>query len=116
MIIKHASYLPPKDAGYSTEMKEKSVKRYHYLDREVWKKLVLKIYVFSPNTFSEVKILKISGVLRNRRKIKPSHKAILQESAVILVDDQQVIVYLILKLSLKSKTLKNNSKNQERER
>uniref|UniRef100_A0A8C6RPM0 Mitochondrial enolase superfamily member 1 n=1 Tax=Nannospalax galili TaxID=1026970 RepID=A0A8C6RPM0_NANGA len=38
--IKHASYLPPKDAGYSTEMKESSIKKYQYPDGEVWKKLL----------------------------------------------------------------------------
>ncbi|XP_028618055.1 mitochondrial enolase superfamily member 1 isoform X3 [Grammomys surdaster] len=39
-VIKHASYLPPKDAGYSTEMKEESVKKYQYPDGEVWRKLL----------------------------------------------------------------------------
>uniref|UniRef100_A0A8C5L052 Mitochondrial enolase superfamily member 1 n=1 Tax=Jaculus jaculus TaxID=51337 RepID=A0A8C5L052_JACJA len=42
VIIRRASYLPPKDAGYSTEMKEESVKKYQYPDGEVWKLLVLK--------------------------------------------------------------------------
>ncbi|XP_076773837.1 mitochondrial enolase superfamily member 1 isoform X4 [Arvicanthis niloticus] len=40
MVIKHASYLPPKDAGYSTEMKEESIKKYQYPDGEIWKKLL----------------------------------------------------------------------------
>ncbi|XP_021519969.1 mitochondrial enolase superfamily member 1 isoform X2 [Meriones unguiculatus] len=39
--IKHASYLPPKDAGYSTEMKEESVKKHQYPNGEVWKKLLI---------------------------------------------------------------------------
>ncbi|KAB1258334.1 Mitochondrial enolase superfamily member 1 [Camelus dromedarius] len=38
--IKKASYMPPKDAGYSTEMKEESVKKHQYPDGEVWKKLL----------------------------------------------------------------------------
>ncbi|XP_051010466.1 mitochondrial enolase superfamily member 1 isoform X2 [Acomys russatus] len=41
VVIKHASYLPPKDAGYSTEMKEGSVKKHQYPDGEVWKKLLV---------------------------------------------------------------------------
>uniref|UniRef100_A0A8C8U7D1 Mitochondrial enolase superfamily member 1 n=1 Tax=Peromyscus maniculatus bairdii TaxID=230844 RepID=A0A8C8U7D1_PERMB len=41
VVIKHASYLPPKDAGYSTEMKEESVKKHQYPDGEVWKKLLV---------------------------------------------------------------------------
>eukprot|EP00071_Canis_lupus_P055837 XP_848625.1 mitochondrial enolase superfamily member 1 isoform X1 [Canis lupus familiaris] len=40
VIIKKASYMPPKDAGYSTEMKEESVKKHQYPDGEVWKKLL----------------------------------------------------------------------------
>ncbi|KAK2497085.1 hypothetical protein MC885_013219 [Smutsia gigantea] len=38
--IKNASYMPPTDAGYSTEMKEDSVKKHRYPDGEVWKKLL----------------------------------------------------------------------------
>ncbi|XP_037066094.1 mitochondrial enolase superfamily member 1 isoform X2 [Peromyscus leucopus] len=41
VVIKNASYLPPKDAGYSTEMKEESVKKHQYPDGEVWKKLLV---------------------------------------------------------------------------
>nr|XP_008533528.1 PREDICTED: mitochondrial enolase superfamily member 1 isoform X3 [Equus przewalskii] len=40
VIIEKASYMPPKDAGYSTEMKEDSVKKHQYPDGEVWKKLL----------------------------------------------------------------------------
>uniref|UniRef100_A0A8C2RQ25 Enolase C-terminal domain-containing protein n=1 Tax=Capra hircus TaxID=9925 RepID=A0A8C2RQ25_CAPHI len=40
VLIREASYMPPKDAGYSTEMKEDSVKRHRYPDGEVWKKLL----------------------------------------------------------------------------
>ncbi|XP_076991971.1 mitochondrial enolase superfamily member 1 isoform X2 [Tamandua tetradactyla] len=40
VIIKKASYMPPMDAGYSTEMKEESVKKYQYPEGEVWKKLL----------------------------------------------------------------------------
>ncbi|XP_029082021.1 mitochondrial enolase superfamily member 1 isoform X1 [Monodon monoceros] len=40
VIIKKASYMPPKDAGYSTEMKEESVKKHQYPDGEVWEKLL----------------------------------------------------------------------------
>ncbi|XP_008580909.1 PREDICTED: mitochondrial enolase superfamily member 1 [Galeopterus variegatus] len=39
VMIRQASYMPPKDAGYSTEMKEESVKKHQYPDGEVWKKL-----------------------------------------------------------------------------
>ncbi|XP_045383855.1 mitochondrial enolase superfamily member 1 isoform X3 [Lemur catta] len=38
--IQQASYMPPMDAGYSTEMKEESVKKHQYPDGEVWKKLL----------------------------------------------------------------------------
>ncbi|XP_023365942.1 mitochondrial enolase superfamily member 1 [Otolemur garnettii] len=38
--IRQASYMPPMDAGYSTEMKEESVKKHQYPDGEVWKKLL----------------------------------------------------------------------------
>ncbi|XP_078203970.1 mitochondrial enolase superfamily member 1 isoform X7 [Callithrix jacchus] len=40
VVIQRASYMPPKDAGYSTEMKEESVKKHQYPDGEVWKKLL----------------------------------------------------------------------------
>ncbi|KAF3829918.1 hypothetical protein GH733_001869 [Mirounga leonina] len=40
VVIKKASYMPPKDAGYSTEMKEESVKKHQYPHGEVWKKLL----------------------------------------------------------------------------
>ncbi|XP_044629498.1 mitochondrial enolase superfamily member 1 isoform X2 [Equus asinus] len=40
VVIEKASYMPPKDAGYSTEMKEDSVKKHQYPDGEVWKKLL----------------------------------------------------------------------------
>ncbi|XP_019065242.1 mitochondrial enolase superfamily member 1 isoform X4 [Fukomys damarensis] len=38
--IKQASYVPPKDAGYSSEMKEDSVRKHQYPDGEVWQKLL----------------------------------------------------------------------------
>uniref|UniRef100_A0A8C9PY84 Mitochondrial enolase superfamily member 1 n=1 Tax=Spermophilus dauricus TaxID=99837 RepID=A0A8C9PY84_SPEDA len=38
VVIKQASYMPPKDAGYSTEMKEDSVRKHQYPDGDVWKK------------------------------------------------------------------------------
>ncbi|XP_036761716.2 mitochondrial enolase superfamily member 1 isoform X4 [Manis pentadactyla] len=40
VVIKNASYMPPTDAGYSTEMKEDSVKKHRYPEGEVWKKLL----------------------------------------------------------------------------
>ncbi|KAK1337570.1 hypothetical protein QTO34_002203 [Cnephaeus nilssonii] len=40
VTIKNASYMPPKEAGYSTEMKEESVKKHQYPDGEIWKKLL----------------------------------------------------------------------------
>uniref|UniRef100_A0A2K6V410 L-fuconate dehydratase n=1 Tax=Saimiri boliviensis boliviensis TaxID=39432 RepID=A0A2K6V410_SAIBB len=40
VMIQQASYMPPKDAGYSTEMKEESVKKHQYPDGDVWKKLL----------------------------------------------------------------------------
>nr|XP_013012656.1 mitochondrial enolase superfamily member 1 isoform X4 [Cavia porcellus] len=40
VYIKQASYMPPQDAGYSTEMKEDSVKKHQYPDGEVWRKLL----------------------------------------------------------------------------
>ncbi|XP_039610792.1 mitochondrial enolase superfamily member 1 isoform X2 [Polypterus senegalus] len=39
VIIKDAHYMPPQDAGYSTEMKEDSVKKYQFPDGEVWQEL-----------------------------------------------------------------------------
>ncbi|XP_074843456.1 mitochondrial enolase superfamily member 1 isoform X3 [Carettochelys insculpta] len=42
VIIKNASYLPPQDAGYSTEMKEDSVRKYEFPQGEVWQKLLSK--------------------------------------------------------------------------
>ncbi|MBN3287499.1 ENOF1 enolase, partial [Polyodon spathula] len=39
VVIKNASYMPPKDPGYSTEMKEDSVRRYQFPDGEVWQEL-----------------------------------------------------------------------------
>nr|KAF6329938.1 enolase superfamily member 1 [Myotis myotis] len=49
VTIKNASYLPPKGAGYSTEMKEESIKKHQYPDGEVWKKL-LTAQGFGPHT------------------------------------------------------------------
>ncbi|XP_008070411.1 mitochondrial enolase superfamily member 1 [Carlito syrichta] len=40
VVIQQASYMPPKEAGYSTEMKEESVQKHQYPDGEVWKKLL----------------------------------------------------------------------------
>ncbi|XP_048219562.1 mitochondrial enolase superfamily member 1 isoform X2 [Perognathus longimembris pacificus] len=40
VIIRQAAYLPPKAAGYSTEMKEESVQKHQYPCGEVWKKLL----------------------------------------------------------------------------
>ncbi|XP_075388666.1 mitochondrial enolase superfamily member 1 [Tenrec ecaudatus] len=40
VLIQKASYMPPKDAGYSTEMKESSVKEHQFPDGAVWKKLL----------------------------------------------------------------------------
>uniref|UniRef100_A0A2K5CAY6 Enolase superfamily member 1 n=1 Tax=Aotus nancymaae TaxID=37293 RepID=A0A2K5CAY6_AOTNA len=40
VMIQRASYMPPKDAGYSTEMKEESVRKHQYPDGEVWNKLL----------------------------------------------------------------------------
>nr|XP_003406427.1 mitochondrial enolase superfamily member 1 isoform X3 [Loxodonta africana] len=40
VIIKKASYMPPEDPGYSTEMKEESVKKHQFPDGEVWTKLL----------------------------------------------------------------------------
>uniref|UniRef100_A0A8C5Q4W5 Mitochondrial enolase superfamily member 1 n=1 Tax=Leptobrachium leishanense TaxID=445787 RepID=A0A8C5Q4W5_9ANUR len=38
--IQHAAYMPPKDPGYSTEMKEGSVLLYQFPEGEVWQKLM----------------------------------------------------------------------------
>ncbi|XP_066579507.1 mitochondrial enolase superfamily member 1 [Amia ocellicauda] len=40
VIITNASYVPPKDPGYSSEMKDDSVKSHGYPDGEVWQKLL----------------------------------------------------------------------------
>ncbi|XP_005995779.1 mitochondrial enolase superfamily member 1 isoform X1 [Latimeria chalumnae] len=40
VIIKKACYMPPQDPGYSTEMKEESVKRHQFPDGEVWQELL----------------------------------------------------------------------------
>ncbi|XP_043835148.1 mitochondrial enolase superfamily member 1 isoform X1 [Dromiciops gliroides] len=40
VVIKKACYMPPKDAGYSTEMKEESVKKHQFPEGEVWQKLM----------------------------------------------------------------------------
>ncbi|KAL1006849.1 hypothetical protein UPYG_G00078020 [Umbra pygmaea] len=39
VVIKNARYMPPKDAGYSCEMLESSVKSHQYPDGDVWRKL-----------------------------------------------------------------------------
>ncbi|XP_065438131.1 mitochondrial enolase superfamily member 1 isoform X3 [Chrysemys picta bellii] len=41
-IIKKASYVPPQDAGYSTEMKEESARKYQFPQGEVWQKILSK--------------------------------------------------------------------------
>ncbi|XP_019402307.1 PREDICTED: mitochondrial enolase superfamily member 1 isoform X2 [Crocodylus porosus] len=40
VIIKKACYMPPQDAGYSTEMKEDSTRKYQFPQGEVWQKLL----------------------------------------------------------------------------
>uniref|UniRef100_A0A8B9P3D8 Enolase superfamily member 1 n=1 Tax=Apteryx owenii TaxID=8824 RepID=A0A8B9P3D8_APTOW len=35
-VIKNASYMPPQDAGYPTEMKENSARNYQFPEGEVW--------------------------------------------------------------------------------
>ncbi|XP_019381499.1 PREDICTED: mitochondrial enolase superfamily member 1 isoform X2 [Gavialis gangeticus] len=47
VIIKKACYMPPQDAGYSTEMKEDSTRKYQFPQGEVWQKLLSghKIYL-----------------------------------------------------------------------
>ena len=37
VIIKNGNYMPPKDIGYSIEMKQKSVKEFSYPNGEYWK-------------------------------------------------------------------------------
>nr|XP_006634369.1 PREDICTED: mitochondrial enolase superfamily member 1 [Lepisosteus oculatus] len=39
VVIKNASYMPPKNPGYSTEMKDDSAKRHQFPDGEVWREL-----------------------------------------------------------------------------
>uniref|UniRef100_A0A8C9T2N9 Mitochondrial enolase superfamily member 1 n=1 Tax=Scleropages formosus TaxID=113540 RepID=A0A8C9T2N9_SCLFO len=39
VVIRNACYVPPKDPGYSTEMREESVRRYQYPQGEVWQTL-----------------------------------------------------------------------------
>lgn len=52
--IRQASYMPPQDAGYSTEMKEESIKKHQYPHGEVWKKLLAaeENEAFRPTTSS----------------------------------------------------------------
>ncbi|KAM8967462.1 mitochondrial enolase superfamily member 1 [Pelodytes ibericus] len=40
--ICNAAYMPPKDPGYSTEMKEESVKEYQFPDGVAWQKLIME--------------------------------------------------------------------------
>uniref|UniRef100_A0A8C8SKH6 Mitochondrial enolase superfamily member 1 n=1 Tax=Pelusios castaneus TaxID=367368 RepID=A0A8C8SKH6_9SAUR len=42
VVIKKASYVPPQDAGYSTEMKEDSARKYQFPQGEIWQKLLSK--------------------------------------------------------------------------
>lgn len=42
VAIQNASYMPPKDPGYSTEMKPESVSQYQFPDGDVWQKLVME--------------------------------------------------------------------------
>ncbi|EMP31141.1 Mitochondrial enolase superfamily member 1, partial [Chelonia mydas] len=42
VVIQKASYVPPQDAGYSTEMKEDSVRKFQFPQGEVWQKLLCK--------------------------------------------------------------------------
>ncbi|KAM5157055.1 mitochondrial enolase superfamily member 1 isoform 1-T1 [Mantella aurantiaca] len=42
VAIQNASYMPPKDPGYSTEMKSESVSQYQFPDGDVWQKLVME--------------------------------------------------------------------------
>ncbi|XP_063779635.1 mitochondrial enolase superfamily member 1 isoform X2 [Pseudophryne corroboree] len=41
VIIQNAAYMPPKDPGYSTEMKE-SVLQYHFPDGDIWQQLIME--------------------------------------------------------------------------
>nr|XP_033790855.1 mitochondrial enolase superfamily member 1 isoform X1 [Geotrypetes seraphini] len=40
VTIKKAAYMPPQDAGYSTEMKEESVRQHRFPDGGIWQKLI----------------------------------------------------------------------------
>ncbi|XP_030068839.1 mitochondrial enolase superfamily member 1 isoform X2 [Microcaecilia unicolor] len=40
VTIKKAVYMPPQDAGYSTEMKEESVRQHQFPDGDVWQRLI----------------------------------------------------------------------------
>ncbi|XP_054841950.1 mitochondrial enolase superfamily member 1 isoform X1 [Eublepharis macularius] len=40
VVIVNASYIPPQAAGYSTEMKDDSVRKYQFPQGEVWQKLL----------------------------------------------------------------------------
>ncbi|XP_032079245.1 mitochondrial enolase superfamily member 1 isoform X1 [Thamnophis elegans] len=40
VVIMNASYMPPQDAGYSSEMKEDSVKKYLFPQGEIWQKFL----------------------------------------------------------------------------
>ncbi|KAF7246166.1 Mitochondrial enolase superfamily member 1 [Varanus komodoensis] len=40
VVIMNASYMPPQAAGYSTEMKEDSARKYQFPEGEVWQKLL----------------------------------------------------------------------------
>ncbi|XP_067323556.1 mitochondrial enolase superfamily member 1 isoform X2 [Anolis sagrei] len=40
VVIKNASYMPPQAPGYSSEMKEDSVRKYQFPQGEVWQKLL----------------------------------------------------------------------------
>ncbi|XP_077666519.1 mitochondrial enolase superfamily member 1 isoform X2 [Eretmochelys imbricata] len=42
VVIQKASYVPPQDAGYSTEMKEDSVRKFQFPQGEIWQKLLSK--------------------------------------------------------------------------
>ncbi|XP_038246144.1 mitochondrial enolase superfamily member 1 isoform X2 [Dermochelys coriacea] len=42
VVIQNASYVPPQNAGYSTEMKEDSARKYQFPQGEVWQKLLSK--------------------------------------------------------------------------
>jgi len=36
--IKNGNYMPPKDFGYSIEMKQKSIEKYKFPNGEYWRK------------------------------------------------------------------------------